>query len=169
LLQLKHIPCALGDFSPYTQRVHPENMFQHIISVTSDDIDFLGHASNITYVRWVQDVAMAHSAAVGRDVDAYRRLGAFFIIRRHEIDYLRPALRGDALQVRTWVDSVMAAKCERRTEIVNSETSTVVARATTLWGYVDAVTGRPTRIPDEVRVAFAVPPRARKASQPEVP
>jgi len=144
-------------------------MFRHIISVTSDDIDFLGHASNITYVRWVQDVAMAHSAAVGLDVDAYRRLGAFFIIRRHEIDYLRPALRGDALEVRTWVDSVMAAKCERRTEIVNSETSTVVARATTLWGYVDAVTGRPTRIPDEVRVAFAVPPRARKASQPEVP
>ena len=165
MLVLKHIPCAFGDFSPYTERVGRENLFRHTILVTSDDIDMMQHASNIAYVRWIQDVAVAHSTAVGFDFEAYRKLGAFFIIRRHEIDYLRPALRGDELEVRTWVDTVMAAKCERRVEIANAGSGVVLARALTLWGFIDATTGRPTRIPDGVRVAFSVPPRPRRASQ----
>src|SRR5438046_1184703 len=45
-------------------------------AVPQEDIDVLGHASNIAYVRWVQDVAVGHSDAVGLTWDAYRELGA---------------------------------------------------------------------------------------------
>src|SRR4051812_30472599 len=93
-----------------------EMPFQHSIDVVDAEIDELGHASNIAYVRWIQDVAVAHSAAVGLSFAAYRSMGGVFFIRRHEIDYLRPALRGDRLEVRTWIDSVFAAKCVRGTE-----------------------------------------------------
>ena len=127
------------------------------ITVADSDIDELGHASNIAYVRWIQDVAVAHSTAVGLDFEAYRKLGGVFFVRRHEVDYLRPVLRGDRLQVRTWIDSAMAAKCKRATEIVN-EAGTVVARAMTTWGYVEMATGRPVRIPDAVRNAFGLKP-----------
>ena len=131
------------------------------LEVGEDDIDMLGHASNIAYVRWVQDVAVAHSAAVGLDMEGYSQLGAVFVVRRHEIDYLRPVVRGDALQLRTWIDSAFAAKCKRATEIVRAGSAdappTVVARAMTTWGFVELATGRPTRIPDSVRVAFSQP------------
>ena len=127
------------------------------IVVADSDIDELGHASNIAYVRWIQDVAVAHSTAVGLDFEAYRKLGGVFFVRRHEVDYLRPVLRGDRLQVRTWIDSAMAAKCKRATEIIN-EAGTVVARAMTTWGYVEMATGRPTRISDAVRNAFGLKP-----------
>jgi len=126
------------------------------ITVRDSDIDGLGHASNIAYVRWIQDVAVAHSTAVLLDFEAYRKLGGVFVVRRHEIDYLRPVLRGDVLEVRTWIDSAMAAKCKRATEILN-ETGTVVARAMTTWGYVEIATGRPTRIPESIRSAFGMP------------
>ena len=142
----------------------PKNaVFTHVIEVGDSDIDALGHASNIAYVRWVQDVAVAHSEAVGLGYDGYARLGAVFVIRRHEIDYLRPALRGDRLEVRTWLGSAAAAKCLRMTEVTNVGTGVVLARATTTWGFVDVTTGRPTRIPDAVRVAFLQPPRGRDA------
>lgn len=122
------------------------------------DIDMLGHASNIAYLRWVQDVAIAHSAAVGLDMEGYSQLGAVFIVRRHEIDYLRPVVRGDILELRTWIDSASAAKCKRATEIVRVGTpELVVARAMTVWGFVELASGRPTRIPDSVRVAFSQP------------
>ena len=124
-----------------------------VVVVTDADIDELGHASNITYVRWIQDVAISHSAAVGFDVDAYRKLGGLFVVRRHEIDYMRPVLRGDRLEVRTWIDSAMAAKCKRATEIINQD-GVVVTRAMTTWGYVDVTIGRPVRIPEVVRRAF---------------
>ena len=136
-------------------------VYAHVVEVEGEDIDTLGHANNIAYVRWVQDVAVAHSEAVGLDFAAYARLGGVFVIRRHEIDYLRPALRGDRLQVRTWVGSAAAAKCVRVTEITNVANGVVHARAQTTWGFVDTTTGRPTRIPDAIRVAFLQPPRNR--------
>ena len=141
--------------------MHAEPIFAHIIEVTSDDIDALGHASNIAYVRWVQDVAVAHSEAVGFGYPEYDEIGAVFVIRRHEVDYLRPALRGDRLEVRTWVASAQAAKCIRMTEIRNKADGVVLAKATTTWGFVDVTRGRPTRIPDPIRIAFLQPPRGR--------
>jgi acyl-CoA thioester hydrolase len=138
--------------------VPPAHRFE--LHVSDQDIDELGHVSNIAYVRWIQDIAVAHSNAVGLDFATYMELGAVFVVRRHEIDYLRPVLRGDRLEVRTWIDSASAAKAMRATEIVRLEASgeTRVLRALTTWGYVDASSGRPTRIPDRVRVAFGHSP-----------
>lgn len=139
--------------------------FRMPFSVPEADIDVLGHASNIAYVRWVQEVAVAHSNAVGLTWEAYQELGAVFVVRRHEIDYLRPVLRGEALELRTWIDSAMAAKCKRATTIVKPNATgddggeIVVARAMTSWGFVELPSGRPTRIPDSVRIAFGYPAR----------
>ncbi len=137
-------------------------LFTMLLEVGEDDIDMLGHASNIAYLKWVQDVAVGHSAAVGLDLEGYSQLGAVFVVRRHEIDYLRPVVRGERLELRTWIDSAFAAKCKRATEIVRlgtgeAESRTVVSRAMTTWGFVELATGRPTRIPDSVRVAFSQP------------
>jgi acyl-CoA thioester hydrolase len=122
--------------------------------VTDDDIDALGHASNIAFVRWIQDVAIAHSSAVGLGLEAYQRLGAIFVVVRHEIDYLRPALRGDAVEARTWISNVMAAKCQRATELFRRTDGKLLARGLTTWGFIELATGRPRRIAEEVRAAF---------------
>jgi len=136
--------------------------YRHRVVVSEIDVDELGHASNVSYVRWLQDAAVAHSTAVGLGYARYVELGGVFVVRRHEIDYLRPVLRGDVLEVRTFVANVMAAKSERRYDIVRlSETGdeSVIARALTVWGFVDTTTGRPVRIPAEVYVAFGFEPR----------
>jgi acyl-CoA thioester hydrolase len=149
-------------------------MFEHVIEVGAGDIDMLGHASNIAFLRWIQDSAIAHSTAKGFTLDSYRRMGAFFVVRRHEVDYLRPALRGESILMRTWIDTAAAAKFERVTECirVGGEGSPValetVAKARTVWGFVEATTGRPTRIPDELRVAFGFAPRKSSTPPPAV-
>ena len=128
--------------------------FRLDLSVADEDIDLLGHASNIAFVRWIQDAAMAHSSAVGLGFEAYRRIGGVFVVVRHEIDYVRPALRGEALEARTWISSVMAAKCHRATELLRKSDAQVLARSNTTWGFIEMASGRPRRIPDEVRTAF---------------
>jgi len=139
-------------------------MFRHRVTVGESDLDELGHTNNIQYVRWLQDAAIAHSAHVGLTWERYVALGGVFVVRRHEIDYLRSALRGDELEVRTHVSSVMAAKSERRYEIVRLADEIVIVRALTLWGYVDTSMGRPMRIPDEIYVAFGFEPRKKRIS-----
>ncbi len=137
--------------------------FTLTIEVQDADIDELGHASNIAYVRWLQDVAVAHSTAVGLGYEGYARLGAVFVIRRQEVDYLRPSVRGEALELRTRVCNVAAAKVQRETEVVRVRDGMVLAKGLTTWGFVDTTAGRPTRIPDEVRIAFGVPPRPKRS------
>jgi acyl-CoA thioester hydrolase len=132
----------------------PREIFSVELVVRDDDIDPLGHASNIVFVRWIQEVALAHSSAVGLDLAAYQRLGAVFVVVRHEIDYLRPALRGDVIEARTWISDVMAAKCLRRTELSRKSDGVALARGVTTWGFVAFDSGRPKRIPQGVLTAF---------------
>ena len=122
---------AVSSLSPLV----PPAVYVLPIEVGEEDIDMLGHASNIAYLRWVQDVAVAHSAAVGLDMEGYSQLGAVFVVRRHEIDYLRPVVRGDPLELRTWIDSASAAKCKRATEIVRVGTPELVVLEATSGQY----------------------------------
>lgn len=112
------------------------------------DIDELGHVSNLVYLRWVQDVAMAHSRARGWDWARYRAHGAVFVVRRHEIDYVAQVMLGQELQAETWVETWRAASCIRRTEL--SRDGKPVARAATTWAMIGLVSGRPERIPAEI-------------------
>ena len=130
-------------------------VFRLELMVGAEDIDVLGHASNIVFIRWIQDVALAHSAAVGFDLDAYKRIGAVFVVVRHEVDYVRPALRGDVVEARTWISTVTAAKCQSSTELARMSDGQLLAKGLTTWGFVELATGRPRRIDQELLVAFA--------------
>lgn len=125
------------------------------ITPTAEDIDELGHVSNLVYLRWVQDVATAHSSARGWDVERYRALGAVFMIRRHEIDYIAQVSLGEALRAETWVDTWRPASCIRKTELLRD--GKVVARAATTWAMIGFATGRPQRIPEDLIALFVGP------------
>jgi acyl-CoA thioester hydrolase len=125
------------------------------ITATPADIDELGHVSNLVYVRWVLDVAMAHSRAAGWDYAEYRALGAVFVVRRHEVDYIAQVTEGQTLVATTWVDSWRPASCIRKTELVRD--GVVVARAATTWAMISIAQGRPLRIPEHLQAAFTGP------------
>jgi len=122
----------------------------------AEDIDGLGHVSNLVYLRWVLDAALAHSTAKGLDEAAYKARGQGWVVRRHEIDYLRAALEGDDLVVETRVASIAAASSTRKTRIFRN--GELLARAATSWAYVDYRTGRPILIPEEVKSLFDIEP-----------
>jgi len=130
--------------------------FLHEVRVVDSDIDNLGHASNLVYLRWVQDAALAHSTALGFSERAYLERGQVWVVRRHEIEYLRPAVSGDLLRVHTRVATMKVANSERRTEIFRK--GELLCRAATDWVYVDLARGRPVRIPQEIRAAFPLEP-----------
>lgn len=121
------------------------------------DIDALDHVSNLVIVRWVQDVAVAHSTAAGWPLPAYQARGIAFMIRRHEVDYLGQLRLGDRVWLDTWVASWKQATSVRRTTLRRADDGRVVAEAATTWAMVRVRDGRPVRIPDELRAAFTAP------------
>jgi acyl-CoA thioester hydrolase len=131
-------------------------IYEHRHTVAADEIDELGHASNIVYLQWTQAAAVAHSSLQGWTPEAYRRLGMAFIARSHRIEYLRPALAGDELLIRTWVADFRSASSTRKYEVLRASDGAVLATAETVWAFIKLDTGRPTRIPPEIQAAFQI-------------
>ena len=132
------------------------------VVVQRADIDQQNHVNNIVYLRWVQEVATAHWEAAA---PATTRDAIGWVVLRHEIDYKTPASLGDEVVLRTWVGEATRITFERFTEIrrlaVGGQKSeaggeTLLAQARTLWVPINPETGKPTRVPAEVRARFSM-------------
>jgi acyl-CoA thioester hydrolase len=138
---------------------HPSNApFTKTFVIPGDAIDELGHVSNLKYVAWMQEIAIQHSAAKGWPVERYLKGGAAWVVRSHFITYLRPALEGETITLQTWVDEIKQCSCVRRYLMMRTDDQKVLVEGETNWVYVDRKSGRPLRMPEELRVAFDVSP-----------
>jgi acyl-CoA thioester hydrolase len=116
-----------------------------------EHIDELGHVNNAVWVQWMERVAVAHWDSVA---DPAHREAYFWVVVRHEIDYLRPAFEGDRIVGRTWVgEAPKGAKFDRHVEFTGADGKLCV-RARTDWAIIDKALGRPIRVPSEVVAPF---------------
>ena len=129
-------------------------MFELPISIQEADIDQLGHVNNVTYLRWVQEAAIAHWQA---EAPAADQAALAWVVVRHEIDYKRAAFLQDGIIARTWVGTASRHRFERHTELLRAADQRLLAKARTLWCPIDARTGRPTDVSAELRSRFSVP------------
>jgi acyl-CoA thioester hydrolase len=125
--------------------------FNYHVVVTSSDIDGLGHVNNIVYLRWVQEAASEHWNLLSNDAINSKYV---WVVMRHTIDYLHPALLHQELEIKTWVGKNEGAKSERHTEIYNSASGKKLAAAITTWCLLDALSKRPKRIEEDVLSLF---------------
>lgn len=125
--------------------------FDLAFTAAPGDIDELGHVNNAVWVRWIQEVATTHWRAVASPghQEAY-----FWVITRHEVDYLRPLGPGGRVTARTWVDPAgRGARFDRHVEFMG-EDGRVHVRARTTWAIVDKARGRAIRVPADVIAPF---------------
>ena len=126
-------------------------VFEMVLTAEPEHIDELGHVNNAVWVQWIQQVAVAHwySVASREHNDAY-----YWVVVRHEIDYLRAAVEGDVVTGRTWVgEAPKGARFNRHMEFVGAD-GKVLVRANTQWAIIDKAAGRPIRVPPEVIAPF---------------
>ena len=117
------------------------------------DTDKLGHVNNVAYLRWVQDVAVAHWRTVASAAEQAR---LWWIVVRHEIDYKHPAYLGDRIVAKTWVGTASRIRFERHTELLRESDRCLLAKARTLWCPIDAATGKPASVGPDIRARFSV-------------
>lgn len=126
------------------------------LTIPAEAIDINRHVNNQEYVKWMQDIATAHSHEQGWTVARYLDTRTTWVIRSHFIEYIRPAFLEDELIVATWVAGMNAQTSPRKYRFVRARDGKTVVEAETLWVYVDARNGRPLDITAEIREAFPV-------------
>lgn len=128
-------------------------VYQFEIAVTANEVDRNGHVNNVVYIQWMQDAAIAHARASGC-TSASEAVGATWVVRTHHIEYLSPAFAGDKITLLTWPANFQRVRSVRKYKFVRVKDQAVIARAETDWVFVNAKTGRPQSIPEEVKLTL---------------
>lgn len=124
--------------------------FTLALSPQAADIDGLDHTNNAVYVQWCEQVAWAHSEALGLGLADYRRLDRAMAIRKGHYDYLLPSFLGEALVLGTWLTaSDGKLTMERRFQLRRASDGQTLVRGRWLLVCIDISGGRPRRMPPE--------------------
>ncbi|QQE10442.1 acyl-CoA thioesterase [Planctomycetota bacterium] len=124
--------------------------FIYHVNLDKSDIDGQGHVNNVTYVKWMEQAAVAHSDAVGYGTTFYQETGAAFFVRKHEVEYLAQSFWCDQLVVATWPDKMERFTAIRRYQVVRVTDGKTVARAVTNWIFMNRENERPQRMSKEM-------------------
>jgi len=117
------------------------------VDVQPAHIDLMQHVNNVHYLQWLEDVAWDHSSHLGLKPEDYTRLGTGVVVRRHELDYLAPALLGDRVLCATWITALDRLSLHRRFQFVRASDGTTLLRAATHYVCVDIAGGKLRRMP----------------------
>lgn len=130
------------------------------------DLDAFNHVNNTSMLKLLEEARVRvfwtpedgdmapETAVVSSSIDA----GLLTLIARQEIEYLAPVpYRREPLDVQLWFSKIGGSSIEVCYEVYSPQTDTrqrLYARATTVVVMVDAKSGRPMRLTEEMRAAW---------------
>ena len=121
------------------------------------DIDAFNHVNNARYIDWANEIAWAHSEALGLSMEDYKRIGFGCVVWRHEFDYVAPVVIGDEFEIATWIaENDNRVRMLRAYEMRNAKTGAVVFKGRTKFVCIDMTSGKPARMPKEFVEAYKV-------------
>ena len=119
--------------------------YSYTLRVEESHIDNLLHVNNVVYLQWVNDISEKHWNKL---VSSELKEKYFWVVLRHELDYLNQAVLHDELTIKTWVGESRGVKSVRHVEIYKGES--LLLRASSTWCLIDAKTLKPTRVKDDI-------------------
>lgn len=154
----------------------PRTVYRSFVRVRFGECDPYGHLNNAVYLEYLEQAAFDHAALCGWPVKRLQdEVGAVFVVRKHEMEFLQPAFESDVLEISTWPEGMSMARTRRHylirripwegfgapppelipfADFVAPERRELMLQATTEWAFVDPKRGRAVRIPQRVLDGF---------------
>jgi acyl-CoA thioester hydrolase len=129
--------------------------FAYRFRVRHDELDSFGHLNNAVCVKYMQEAAIQASTDAGYSLPWYDERGVAWVIRRLEIRYYLQVRYGEELEVTTWITECGRSTCIREYDVTRTTDGARVARGRALWVYIDSKSGRPLRLPPEIKIALS--------------
>jgi acyl-CoA thioester hydrolase len=121
-------------------------------TATPSDIDENRHVNNVVYLRWAQDLGVAHWRSLAPEEEQARWA---WVALRHEVDYRRALKPGETGHGRTWVAETTDGPRFDRFIRIDAGDGAMCAQVKTVWCLIEQATGRPKRVPAWMMEMFA--------------
>ena len=127
-------------------------IYSKTIHIPESAIDENGHVNNVTYVQWMQDIAVEHYASIG-GIEA-QGADSTWVVREHKIEYFLPAFLNEEIEIKTWVENIRRVRSLRKYEFTRTSDGKTLVKGETEWVFVDVKTGSPRAVPEAVIKVF---------------
>jgi len=125
-------------------------IFTRTFRVRWGELDTSVTLSPANYLRYLLETAWDWGDAVGLGVNDSQTLGMFWLIRETEIHFLRPLHHNDTFDFTIWLANWQRVRGTRCFELKLKENGEVIAQGTQQIVCMDAKTGRPVSLPEDV-------------------
>jgi acyl-CoA thioester hydrolase len=126
-------------------------VFRLTFEPTPADIDENGHVNNVVYLRWAQDMGVAHWRSLA---PPEAQAAWAWVALRHEIDYRRELKLGETAHGRTWVAETANGPRYDRFIRIDGPDGAMCAQVVTTWVLIEQASGGPRRVPEWITRMF---------------
>ena len=128
-------------------------MHRHPVRVYYEDTDAGGIVYHANYLKFVERARSEWVRALGLDQKRLREeRGLIIVVRRMEVDFLRPALYDDLLEVTTTLRGLGGARIELDQAVLRGDEKLFAAVVTLVCVGTD---GRAARMPEDLRTLLS--------------
>lgn len=117
------------------------------------DIDFAGHVSNISYIRWMEAGRLKLLDAAGMPVTALMDAGILPALAETRIAYKKPLFLGDTLSIEMWIAKLRHASADMAFHFYKGA-GELVAVGMQKGLFIDRVHQKPVRISEQQHQRF---------------
>lgn len=125
---------------------------QFPVTVYYEDTDMGGIVYHANFLRFIERARSDFVRRLGVDQNAMRDAGVVWVVTRIEADYIAPARFEDALTVETSVEKMTSARLTMAQVVRRDGKELFRAMVTAVC--MDMKTGKPVRLPAEVRASL---------------
>jgi YbgC/YbaW family acyl-CoA thioester hydrolase len=119
------------------------------------DTDCAAVVHNIAYLRFIETARTMLAEELGMGLAEMARSQLFPVVARTEIDYRRPAVLGDKLQIDGWLESLNRTRFWCGFEVRREADGELMVVSRQLLALVQMPAGRPVRLPREWAIRYA--------------
>ena len=133
----------------------PPGIFKTQRYVAWNDVNAAGEVDHASLLAYIEDCGRQAVAAHGWPMERMLADGFAILLRRNLIEYERPAIFDQELELATWASNVRRVTATRHYTVKRIGDPEILARVNALGVWVNLATGQPIRIPPDLLADFA--------------
>ncbi len=125
--------------------------------VRPSEIDYNGHVHQTAYLDYLLFARVDQMQRCYKmPIEEFFKRGLSWATKSLSINYLKSLYMNERFTVRTWIESLGDKSVNVRFEILKTGSRTVAAEGESTYVLVDARTGKPASIPEDIKEKFSI-------------
>jgi thioesterase-3 len=131
--------------------------FETELTVRPSEIDYNGHVHQSAYLDYLLFARVDQMTRCYKmPIEEFFKRGLSWATKSISINYLKSLFMNERFLVRTWIETIGDKSVNVQFQILKTTSGAVAAEGESTYVLVDAKSGKPTAIPEDIKEKFSI-------------